>query len=468
MTVLAPSATVSASATLHERTRRRRRRARLADLLGVLVWASAALAAALYLSSGLVDLSGPAGVITAGGILAGLVGSDLVLVMLVLAARVPLIDRAVGHDRAMSVHRALGKPALYLLLAHGALLTVGYGLADGHGPLAETWALLAGEDMPLAYVSIALFVTVVVTSIVVVRRRLPYEVWHVVHLLSYAAVLAGLPHQLSQGGVLVTGTPQRVYWISLYVLALGAIIVFRVARPLATTVRHGVRVAAVERVSADAVTIHLTGRDIDRLGAQGGQFFFWRFLSRQTWWHAHPISLSAEPERDHARLTVRIAGHGTARLATLAPGTRVALSGPFGLFTDSERQHGHVALLAAGIGITPIRAMLDRLDLPAGAATLVMRATSWEEVYLWPELRAWADATGHRLYASVGPRAQGVDAWLSAGDVARGATTAAVLPDLIDSDVFICGPGGWADAVEHRVRQLGVANADVHRERFDS
>ena len=34
--------------------------------------------------------------------------------MLVLAARIPLIDRTSGHDRAIAVHRALGKPALYL------------------------------------------------------------------------------------------------------------------------------------------------------------------------------------------------------------------------------------------------------------------------------------------------------------------------------------------------------------------
>lgn len=468
MTVLTPRADTHDLTAAADRAEQRRRRIRRADGLVVLAWVSAALATALFLLSGTMDLSSASGVVTASGIVAGLVGSDLVLVMLVLAARIPLIDRVVGHDRAMAAHRSLGKPALYLLLAHGLLLTIGYGLADSTSVVSETVALFTSEDMPLAYLSMALFIAVVVTSLVVVRRTLPYEAWHVVHLLSYAAVLAALPHQFSQGAVLAQGTLQRVYWIALYIAALGSIAVFRFLRPLVATLRHDIRVVRVDRIAGDAVTVHLGGRDLDRLGARGGQFFFWRFLTADTWWHAHPVSLSAEPTASHARITLRLAGAGTARIARLRPGTRVAFSGPFGLFTEAERVHGHVALLAAGIGVTPIRAILDRLALPSGAVTVMVRATSWDEMYLWPELVAWGRATGHRVYASVGHRAHGADGWLSADDVARGVTTTSVFPDLRDSDVYVCGPDGWADAAVERLRGLGVADADIHRESFAS
>ena len=86
--------------------------------------------------------------------------------------------------------------------------------------------------MPLAYLGLGLFVAVVVTSLVAVRRRLPYEAWHVIHLLSYAAVLVALPHMLSVGSVLANGTWQRVYWIALYVIALGLIVVYRFLLPV--------------------------------------------------------------------------------------------------------------------------------------------------------------------------------------------------------------------------------------------
>lgn len=453
---------------VHDRDRARRRRIRRADLMTAGAWTSAAAAVALFLSSGTMDLTTTAGTVQAAGIVAGLVGSDLVLVMLVLAARVPFIDRTIGHDAAMAAHRSIGKPAVYLLVAHALLLTVGYALTDRTNVITETLSLLHVEDMPWAYLSLALFLTVVVSSLVVARRRLPYEAWHAVHLLSYAAVLAGLPHQLSQGAVLAHGTWQRIYWVTLYVAALGSIVVFRVIRPLVGTLRHDIRVAGVERVGSDAFSVHLVGRDLDLLGARGGQFFFWRFLSPRTWWHAHPLSLSAEPTADRARITVRIAGDGTRRLAALRPGTRVAFSGPFGLFTDAARRHSRAVFLAAGVGVTPVRAMVERLSVAPGDVTVVVRGSTWDEMYLWPELVAWSRATGHRLYASVGPRARHGDTWLAASDVDRGVTAAAVFPRLAGSDVYICGPDTWADEAERSIRRLGVPRADIHRERFAS
>ena len=103
-----------------------RRRLLRADLLTVIAWASVAGAVALWLADGgASEFSSPAGSFTAAGIVAGLAGMDLVLLMLLLAARIPIIDAAVGHDRALEFHRKLGKPALYLLLAHGVLVAVG-------------------------------------------------------------------------------------------------------------------------------------------------------------------------------------------------------------------------------------------------------------------------------------------------------------------------------------------------------
>jgi predicted ferric reductase len=447
--------------------RRRRRRLRRADLLGVAVWASAAIAVGLYVTTGLVDLRTPGAAVTTLGIAAGLVASDLVLVMLVLAARIPALDRTIGHDAAMALHRRLGKPAFYLLLAHGALLTLGYALTDRVDVVTETTQLLSAEDMPLAYLALGGFAAVVVTSLVVVHRKLPYEAWHVIHLLSYAAVLAALPHQLSQGGVLAEGSPQRVYWIALYVVALGAIATFRVLRPVVQSLRHGIVVDAVERIAPDAITIRLHGRDLDRLGARGGQFFYWRFWTASTWWHAHPVSLSAAPTRHGLRLTIREAGAGTRALAAaLRPGTAVSFSGPFGIFTADSRVHRRVAVLAAGIGVTPIVGLLHRLDAAPGEVTVVVRASRAEDLYLWDEIENWAQRHGANAYLSLGPRGRGPNGWLAAADLARGVTTRSVLPDLERSDVYLCGPDAWADVAEAAVREAGAAPASIHRERF--
>ncbi|HKH07899.1 MAG TPA: ferric reductase-like transmembrane domain-containing protein, partial [Agromyces sp.] len=297
-----------------ERTRSAKRLWRV-DLLQAALVASVALAIALFLADGGgTRFSTPGAAITSLGIIGGLVASDLVLVMLVLAARVPLIERAVGHDASMGLHAKLGKPVMYLLLAHGVLLLAGYATSDGVDLVAEALTIWSLPDMPLAVLGFALFTLVVVTSLVAVRRRLRYESWHLVHLLVYGAVLAALPHQFSVGGLFAEGTWQRWYWIGITTAAFAALLVYRVGAPIVLSLRHRPVVERVERLDDGVISIRIRGVDLDRLHATGGQFFIWRFLTPGQWWQAHPYSLSAHPRNGDLRITVRALGRGSADL----------------------------------------------------------------------------------------------------------------------------------------------------------
>ena len=110
------------------------------------------------------------------------------------------------------------------------------------------------------------------------------------------------------------------------------------------------------------VSLRIAGRRLDRLGAEPGQFFLWRFLDRRRIWSAHPFSLSAAPDGQSLRITVKALGDHTARLGGVRPGTRVLAEGPFGVFTESARRRREkVLLIAGGIGITPIRSMVERM-----------------------------------------------------------------------------------------------------------
>jgi predicted ferric reductase len=445
-----------------------RRRALASNLLVALVWASGLIAVILFFTSA---GSAPFGTIGASvssvGILCGLVGSDFVLVMIVLAARVPFIDRTIGHDRAVAVHRSLGKPALYLLLAHAALLLTGYGIEQGYNPIAELGPMLATPNMWLALIGLLLLVTVVVTSLVAVKRRFTYEGWHLIHLLSYVAVAFALPHQLTLGGVLATGTLQRVYWITLYVVALGSIATFRFIEPVVSSLRHRVRVATVEAVAPGVVSLHLTGHDLRSLGSVGGQFFVWRFWTRATWWHSHPISLSAVPTDDTARITVRDLGAGTQRLAALPVGTLVSVEGPYGLFTPAARTSPKLAIIAAGIGITPARALLEQSALQPGEATVLLRASDDDDAVLWNEMETLATSKGASLYTMTGPRSPSAPRWMPEQDAARGVTLRSVFPDLLQSDLYLCGPAAWLELVEADAVALGLPLHQIHSERFD-
>lgn len=466
----APTSTATTRSRLPRINRRRQfaRRARRADLLVMLLWASGAAAAALYLASGgASQLTSPAGIVTGLGIVAGLIGTDFILVMLVLAARIPLLDRTIGHDRAVATHRRLGKPALYLILAHAALLLVGYGMSTGINPIAEIGPMLALPDMPLAFIGTGLLIAVVVTSLVAVRRKFSYEGWHLVHLLSYVAVAFALPHQLSVGGVLAEGTAQRIYWIALYVLAFGSILTFRFVEPIVASLRHGITVAGVTQIAPGVTSIHLRGSKLRSLGTAGGQFFIWRFWTGRTWWHSHPISLSAVPTDTTARITVRDLGAGSRRISSVPVGTRVSIEGPYGLFTDAARTAPKLAIVAAGVGVTPVRALLEHASFAPGEATVLLRASSDDETYLWDEVRAIAAAKGARLYTMVGRRSPVGPAWMPEADARRGVTLRSIFPDLADSDLYLCGPTTWLDLVEADAHALGLPEHQIHSERFD-
>ena len=451
-----------------DRRKQYRRRARIADILVTALWASGAAAAALFLATGGSAKFGTvADAVTSTGILAGLIGTDFILVMLVLAARIPIIDRTVGHDRAIAVHRSLGKPALYLLLGHGALLLIGYGMSSRVNPIAEIGAMLALPDMPLAFIGLGLLVVVVITSVVAVRRKFSYEGWHLVHLLSYVAVLVAVPHQLTVGSILPAGSVERVYWIALYVLAFGSIATYRFAEPLVSTIRHAMRVDRLETVAPGVVSIHLSGRNLRSLESAGGQFFVWRFWTGRTWWHSHPISLSSVPTGTTARITVRDLGMGSSAISAVRPGTRVSFEGPYGMFTDAGRTAPKLAIVVAGIGITPVRAFLEDSVVRPGETTILLRASSPDETYLWNEISDLARKKGALLYTMVGKRARTGPGWMPQSDASRGVTLRSVFPDLKNSDLYICGPTAWLDLVEKDARLAKIPEHQLHTERFD-
>lgn len=444
------------------------RRARRSRNLVAALWASGFVAGALALPGVLsTQPSDFGGLMSGTGIIVGLIGTDLILVMLVLAARIPLIDRTIGHDRAIVVHRSLGKPALYLLLAHAVFLLIGYGVADGIDPVSEIWSMLTIPDMPLAFLGLGGLVTVVVTSVVAVRKRLSYEGWHLIHLLSYAAVLVSVPHQLSVGGILTDGSLQRAYWISLYILAFGSVIAFRFVEPAVASLRHRIVVDRVEELPNGVTSLHLRGHNLDALHVQGGQFFVWRFWSARTWWHSHPLSLSTSPSDNSARITLRAAGDGTRRISGVKPGTRVSIEGPYGLFTEVARTSPKLAIIAAGIGVTPVRAMLEQAQLRRGEATVLLRASSTEDTALWDETFDLARAKGASVYSMVGSRATVGPGWIADADARRGVTLASVFPSLTSSDLYICGPAAWINLVEADALASGLSPHQIHAERFE-
>jgi ferredoxin-NADP reductase len=124
-------------------------------------------------------------------------------------------------------------------------------------------------------------------------------------------------------------------------------------------------------------------------------------------------------------------------------------------------------LLACGIGVTPLLALLGELPYRTGEATLVYRARNEAELAFRSELEWFAQNRGVRFVHLLGPRADR-PSWLP-GTFARhddAATLRQIAPAIDRSHVFICGPDEWTQAARAAARSAGVPATHLHTELF--
>lgn len=439
-------------------------RNRRADMLAGAGWVSTAFAVALYLADGgLHTFSSIATFLTALGIVAGLVATNALLFMLLLAARVPVIDNIIGQVKANEWHRSLGNLVVSGLFTHAGLVLAGYAYTARES-VVTTFVGLWNDtfDFVLAVAGLVLLIVVAATSIAAARRKFSYEAWHVIHLLSYVAVGASIPHMFSMGSMFLPGQWQRIYWATLLIGVGTAIVGYRVLTPLYRSVRHDLRLAAVTRISPDSYNLTFTGRDLGKLDARAGQYFNWRMLTKGLWTQAHPLSLSASPDGRHLRVTVRVVGEGTAQLVAAPLGTRAAIEGPYGVFTDAARTRDALVLVGAGTGIAPIRALLDSSTAPAHRTAVILRASNPDDLLLADEFYRVCRQRGIALHVMVGPRHQG--RWVPSAYASHTLTT--LIPYAAQADLYVCGPDAFIEKVLDEARTCGLAEEQLHEERF--
>ncbi|HTT53206.1 MAG TPA: ferredoxin reductase family protein [Streptosporangiaceae bacterium] len=402
------------------------------------------------------QLAAPGGLATFAGSMAGMIGTYLALIMVLLVSRIPVIERVAGQDGLIRLHRMIAPWPISLLAAHALLLTVGYAQAARTGLWHEAGTLLTYPDVLIAAVALAIMVVIGVISVRAIRMRLPRDTWWAIHLWMYLALALAFPHEIVLGPSFVGHPLARVVWSAVWAATAGLVLCYRIGLPILRTVRHQLTVVEVRPEGPGVVSVICAGRKLDKLACSGGQFFCWRFLAPGMWWQAHPFSLSALPQPPYLRLTVKGVGGYTRALAQLRPGTKVAIEGPYGAFTRYAQRRPRALLVAAGIGVTALRSLLE--DLPRGSGPVVLlRGRRPEDLVLSAEVRELVRVRGGSLHEVTGPRD-------------RAAIDAVSLPrlvrDLDQRDVYVCGPERFVADITALARYLGVPDDAIHHEAF--
>ncbi len=399
--------------------------------------------------------------LTAAGRVTGLVGTYLVVVEVLLMSRVPWLDRMVGMDRLATWHRRNGEYSICLLVAHAVLTIWGYAVTAHEGLVKETGTVvLTYPDMLAATVGLALLVVVGALSARAVRRRVSYPTWYFVHLYTYIALALSFAHQFNTGADFATHPLNRVIWGAMYGAVAFLLVVYRVGRPVCRAWRHRFVVIGTVSEGPGLTSVYVSGRRLPELGAEAGQFFMWRFLTREGWWQAHPFSLSAAPNGRWLRFTVKALGDHSALVGGLHPGTRVLAEGPYGRFTDRRRRQRKVLFIGAGVGVTPLRALFESTVAGPGGSAFIYRAGAPGDL----ALRAELDDIGARRQAPVhylvGSRQEHPE-YLGPAHLQS------LVPDVGQRDVYLCGPPGFTERVTTSLRALGVPRLQIHTESFE-
>jgi ferredoxin-NADP reductase len=165
---------------------------------------------------------------------------------------------------------------------------------------------------------------------------------------------------------------------------------------------------------------------------------------------------SPATERDYVEITVKRAPEGYASRhlhEAIKEGRVLRVTAPAGRFVFDGKTGEHVLLLAGGVGITPLMAIVRTLTARAynGRIDLVYSVKTSADLVFGAELTALAarfpNLRVHTTLTREGPKRQ-IDA----------ALLKAIVPDLRHIPIYLCGPDPMMAAVRATLRDLGATN----------
>ncbi|MCC6643646.1 ferric reductase-like transmembrane domain-containing protein [Candidatus Peregrinibacteria bacterium] len=401
------------------------------------------------------------GVLLAFGQLTGLLAAFFVLMQLVFIGRATWIEKVFGLDKLTNIHRLNGYLSLLTILAHPIFIIASYSAAAKISfidQFIEFWQNY--EDIPATAIAVVIFVAIVFLSIYIVRKRFKYESWYYIHLLTYLAIALGFGHQLKLGSTLLSNPVFYNYWLVLYAFVFGNLIIFHFITPIYLFFKHQFRVEKLVQETADTWSVYISGKNLNSWKTEPGQFITVRFLAKNFYFQAHPFSLSAIPTNEHFRITIKVCGDFTGNIPKLKPGTKVIIGGAYGIFTANNQAKEKYLFIAGGVGITPIRSLVEDLA-PQHDISLIYSNRSADNVIFKNELDQIASKHPfpiHYLYTS--ENTGQVNGRLDEDKLNT------LIKDLKERQVYLCGPLPMNKAISALLRKMGLSAEQIHFEKF--
>ena len=398
------------------------------------------------------------------GRITGLLAVFFILFQILLIGRVKWIERIFGMDKLSLLHHWVGVTVPVFIIAHPVFLALSYSVRRSSGFWPQLFKLLfTNEDLLPATIATILFLVVAVTSVIIVfSKKLKYEHWFFIHLTVYLAILWSFEHQLETGGDFrgILGNIFAGYWYALYFFTFANLIWYRFVKQLVFWQRHRFTVEEVVPENSSVWSVYISGKNLDKFEFSPGQFAILRFLNKKGWWQAHPFSFSCCPNGNNLRFTIKNLGDFSGQVGTLAKRTPVLLDGPHGVFVPQRTSNNKLLLIAGGVGIAPIRSLLEYFH-SSRDVVLLYGNRNQKDIIFEKELNDFAGEEVKIFQVlSDEPTWNGEKGRIDEEKIRR------LAPDYLERDIFLCGPPAMMMAARQTLLKMGVKKDKIYFEKF--
>lgn len=403
--------------------------------------------------SGGAALAIPGARLVAIGRLFGLIATICILLEVFLMARIPFMESAFDLHDYVDLHRLNGYGILLGIVGHVVFLVLGYSGPTHVGLWQQFWDFNTNyEDVLKASIGTVVFFGATALSVKLLRSKLRYEYWYYSHLTMYGAILLTFMHQIKIGNDLINHKWFLAYWFALYIGTFGLLGYYRFVRQGVLWWKHRFVVDRIVRESDAVFSVYVTGKDLQQLDYQPGQYANWRVVMPNMILEAHPYSYSSIPGSSFVRFSVSSEGGDFGeKLRKLRPGTPLLMDGPRGAFIASRATQQRIVLVAGGVGVAPYMSTIKGFLDEGREVILAYAARNRSDIAFTSELQELVK------------RGLVVRAYISNGGTRM---TPEAIHQLGTSTVYLCGPDRLTKAFKHGLRALGHRPSDIISEEF--
>ena len=385
------------------------------------------------------------------GKFAGLIGFLFLSILIISGDTARFFDRFIGMDKIIKFQRKFALIITIFILFHPIFF-----ILSNSSYAAYLIPYYASIPLALGIIALYLYVIIMVSSIL--YKRISYQIWQYIHILTYILFFFSLYHALNIGSDAGNIFVKTIFGVLLIGIVTGGF--YRGYYKIKHR-KFKCYVKEIKWETPDVFTLRL--KPNKKLNFKPGQFCFLR-INKDKLYARHPFTISSSPNEDTLDFTMKITGRFTKIASQLKKGEEVIVDGPFGAFTIEDNKKDLV-FIAGGVGITPFISMIkDRLHLDKKQnITLLYGAKTKESIIFRKEL----DKVNKKWFKKIYVLSKEEK---SSEDWKKGYINSELIKNNVDnlenSLFYICGPEQMKDEMIKILKNIGIKKQNIKIESF--